>query len=174
MHLVISCSLNPKSRSRIMAKHAHGLYCKESEFLDLRDIDMPICDGDTCYDSPVVAKLKETIEAAGSIIIAGPIYNYDLNAAAKNLLELTGSSWNNKLVGFICAAGGSGSYMSPTSFMNSLMLDFRCIIIPRFVYAEGSSFDASGAIDSSTKDRLEELVDTSIFMSRALEKHCKT
>ena len=66
---------------------------------------------------------------------------YDLNAAAKNFIELTGRAWTNKVVGFICAAGGKGSYMSVTSFMNSLMLDFRCIIIPRFVYTDASGFD---------------------------------
>ncbi|MDP6500219.1 MAG: hypothetical protein QF847_03295 [Candidatus Marinimicrobia bacterium] len=61
------------------------------------------------------------------------MYNYDVNAAAKNLLELTGSGWNEKTVGFICNAGGDKSYMSVMSFANSLMLDHRCKIIPCFV-----------------------------------------
>ena len=87
MHLVISCSLNPKSRSRLMAKHAHGLYCKESEFLDLRDIEMPICDGDTCYDSPVVAKLKETIEAIVDELKAKNLLNDDINVFLKGICD---------------------------------------------------------------------------------------
>ena len=32
------------------------------------------------------------------------------------------------------------SYMSVMAYANSLMLDFRCVIIPRFVYATGSAF----------------------------------
>ena len=45
-------------------------------------------------------------------ILALPIYNYDGNAAAKNLIELTGKGvWLNKTVGFLCSAGGS-SFMS--------------------------------------------------------------
>lgn len=43
--------------------------------------------------------------------------------------------FQDKTVGFICAAGGSASYMSVMSLATSLMLDFRCWIVPRFVYA---------------------------------------
>jgi FMN reductase len=38
----------------------------------------------------------------------------------------------NKVVGFLCAAGGKSSYMSVMRLANSLMLDFRCLIIPHF------------------------------------------
>ena len=168
MHLIISCSLSKNSKSRLMAKYACNLYCKDSNFIDLAEIKMPFCDGDTCYNDPIVDKLKESISNAKSIIIASPVYNYDLNAAAKNLMELTGKSWTNKIVGFILAAGGKGSYMSALPFMNSLMLDFRCLIIPRFVYAEGSLFDGT-EMKNELKERLEELVDTSISLSQSIE-----
>ena len=166
MHLVISCSLNKESKSRIMAKYAEGLYCKNSNFIDLREMEIPFCDGNECYDEPIVDDLKKLISKAKSIIIAGPVYNYDLNAAAKNLMELTGKAWSDKIVGFILAAGGKGSYMSPMSFMNSLMLDFRCIIIPRFIYATRDSFDKNNNIDDELKDRIEQLIDMSIKLSK--------
>ena len=169
MHLVISCSLNKNSKSRIMAKHAYDLYCKDSKFLDLQNMNIPFCDGNDCYDNPVVKELNQIIKDAKSIIIASPIYNYDLNAVAKNLMELTGSSWTNKIVGFICAAGGEGSYMSVTSYMNSLMLDFRCIIIPRFVYTDGSGFDKNYNIQAPIKERIGELVDLSISLSHNIK-----
>ena len=168
MHLIISCSLNKKSRSRIMAQHAHDLYCKDAKIIDLQDMKIPFCDGNECYNEPIVKELKDIISSAKSIIIAGPVYNYDLNSATKNLLELTGKAWSDKLVGFICAAGGKGSYMSPMSFMNSLMLDFRCIIIPRFVYADGDSFDENNNPGSQLKERIEELVDVSISLSKKI------
>ena len=168
MHLIISCSLNKNSKSRLMAKYAYDLYCKDSNFIDLAELEIPFCDGDTCYNEPIVDKLKESISNAKSIIIASPVYNYDLNAAAKNLMELTGRAWTNKIVGFILAAGGKGSYMSALPFMNSLMLDFRCLIIPRFVYAEGSLFDEM-EMKNELKERLEELVDTSISLAQSIE-----
>ena len=103
MHLIISCSLNKKSKSRIMAKHACELYRSDAKIIDLSLLDLPFCDGNECYNHSVVKELKEQIFSAKSIIIASPVYNYDLNAAAKNLMELTGKAWTDKLVGFICA-----------------------------------------------------------------------
>jgi FMN reductase len=79
-------------------------------------------------------------------------------AAAKNMVELTGSAWEDKVVGFLCAAGGMGSYMSVMSFANSLMLDFRCLIIPRFVYATGDSFDGDKLTDTKVVKRIEQVV----------------
>ena len=167
MHLVISCSLNESSKSRMMAEYAYNLYCKDAKIIDLQKIAFPICDGNTCYEDPIVDELKNEIKNSSSILIASPIYNYDLNAVAKNLIELTGQAWKDKLVGFISSAGGKGSYMSPMSYANSLMLDFRCIIIPRFVYADETCFN-NGDINDVIKDRIEELVDVSILLSKAL------
>ena len=152
----------------MMAEYAYNLYGKDAKFLDLQKIELPICDGDKCYEKPIVEELKGYIENSCSILIASPIYNYDLNAVAKNLIELTGKSWIDRLVGFISAAGGKGSYMSPMSFVNSLMLDFRCLIIPRFVFADKTCFNDDGDINEIIKGRIEELVDSSILLSRGL------
>jgi len=51
-----------------------------------------------------------------------------------------------------------GSYMSVMSFANSLMLDFRCLIIPRFVYATGNSFDGDKLSDSKVAKRIEQVI----------------
>ena len=150
-----------------MAEYAYNLYCKDAKIIDFQKFSFPICDGDICYEDPIVDELKSEIKNSSSILIASPIYNYDLNSVAKNLIELTGKAWIEKLVGFISAAGGQGSYMSPMSFANSLMLDFRCIIIPRFVYADKTYFNSS-KINDANKDRIEELVDASILLSKAI------
>ena len=91
MHLIISCSLNKNSKSKIMAKYARDLYEGKVKFIDLQDYDLPFCDGNSCYDNESVKELREIVEQAQSAIIASPIYMYDLNAAAKNFIELTGS-----------------------------------------------------------------------------------
>ena len=153
-----------------MADYAYRLYCKDAKLINLQELNIPFCDGNKCYDDPIVAELKNDIKNSSSIIIASPIYNYDLNAVAKNLIELTGQAWLGKLVGFISAAGGKGSYMSPMSFANSLMLDFRCIIIPRFVYADKTCFN-NGKINDAIKERIKELVDASILLTKALKNN---
>jgi len=169
MHLIVSCSLNKNSKSKILANYASTLYNQEVKFLDLQTMELPFCDGDSCYDNPKVKELSNLVKESKSIIIASPIYMYDLNAAAKNFMELTGRAWTKKIVGFICAAGGKGSYMSVTSYMNSLMLDFRCIVVPRFVYTDGSGFDEDYNIKSNIKERIEELVSQITLLSSKIE-----
>ena len=53
---------------------------------------------------PVGGRADRARRAADAILLAVPIYNYDVNAAAKNLVEHTGSAWENKIVGFLAAA----------------------------------------------------------------------
>src|SRR4051812_30939474 len=95
----------------------------DAEHIDLRQFPLPLCDGDAAYSDPNVNILGAKITAARVILVSVPIYNYDANAAVKNLVELTGSAWEEKIVGFACAAGGQSSYMSIMALANSLMLD---------------------------------------------------
>jgi len=159
-YLVISTSGNPESNSRRMARIAFqalekvGVKC---EWLDLRELDLPLCDADACYAAPGARKLSSAIKRADGILVATPVYNYDVSATAKNMVELSGSAWEDKIVGFLCAAGGMSSYMSVMAFANSLMLDFRCVIIPRFVYSTGSAFDGDAPKDVKIVARIEQV-----------------
>ena len=94
-----------------------------------------ICDATKCYEDPQVRELGIRISKSAGIILALPIYNYSVGASAKNLIELTGAAWARKPVSFLCSAGGQSSYMAVMGLANSLMLDFRSYILPRFVYA---------------------------------------
>lgn len=169
--LVISCSLNPTSRSAQLALHAYdtlrGL-AGPAELVDLRQTALPMCDGGKAYQHENVGPLATKISSAGPILLAVPVYNYDANAAAKNLIELTGRAWTGKVVGFICAAGGQGSYMSIMSLANSLMLDYRCLIVPRFVYATGDHFEEGGAPGEAIIRRTDELCQAAVGLNNAL------
>ena len=140
----------------------------EREFIDLRDYDLPMCDGGACYGDAMVIKLQKIIKEADCVLVGIPVYNYACSASFKNLIELTGRAWEEKIVGFVCAAGGHSSYMSVMSVANSLMLDFRCVVIPRFVYTEGSSFAEGKLTDTKIKERLSELSLTAVRMTAAL------
>ena len=171
MYLVLSTSLNPNSRSRILARAATSLLqdqAEECQFIDLAETTLPPCDGDQCYSDPNAVKVREAVEAATGILIAGPVYNYDFGAAAKNMIELTGKAWTNKVVGFMCAAGGQGSFMAPMGLAGSLMLDFRSFIIPRFVYVTGEAFSGDEIADEECDRRVRELVVELIRVSTAL------
>lgn len=169
--LTIEASLNPKSRSLVLAQQFHGRLQEHkisSTFLDLRDFNLPLCDGTTdTMGHPKVEELRIEFRKATHIVLSVPIYNYYVNAAVKNMIELV-FAWGpwaggkradaeGKIVGFICSAGGKSSYMSAIGFANALMLDCRLWICPRFVYATKEDMgtpDLNERIDRLADDML--------------------
>ena len=173
---VISCSLHPQSRSHVLAQQAvtelKELGVKPPLY-DLRQHQLDMCDAVTTHKTPVAEEIIQAIRNADSVLLAMPVYNFDVNAAAKNLLEIGMRAWNHKLVGFLCAAGGQRSYMSVMPLANSLMLDFRCIIIPRFVYATGSDFGddrkpTMHIASTEIQERIKELAVNTVRLTKAL------
>jgi len=170
--VVLSSSLNPRSRSRLLARRVETSLRHqgaEPQWLDLADVSLPLCDGGASYGHPDTVKVREILEPATAVVIATPVYNYSVAASLKNLIELGGTKvWSGKVVAFVCAAGGGSSYMAPMSLANSLMLDFRTFILPRFVYATGAAFDDDGVVDPAVKDRLDQLAADLLSVARAL------
>ena len=171
MYLVISSSLHPTSRSRILARACVDQLTQlgeSSELFDLAERPLPQCDGAAAYGDSNVQALSESVERARGILIASPVYNYDVSSAAKNAVELTGRVWTGKVVSMLLAAGGQGSYMSAMGLANSLMLDFRCLIVPRFVYATGDSFEGDRLADDEIRQRVDVLVADAVRLATAL------
>ena len=166
-YLVISTSLREGSRSKIMANTLTESI-KDSELFDLQNNPLPMCDGDKCYDLPEVIKFRKKVKNAKGIIMAIPIYNFNVSSGAKNIIELGGKMLYGKVFGFICAAGGKSSYMSVMSLANSLMIDYRCFIIPKFVYALKNDFDGNNVTNPEIKDRINDLGKDLIRISEAL------
>jgi FMN reductase len=169
---VLSCSLNDDSRSARLAQAAKQALAEtgaEPELIDLRDWSLPICDGKTAYADPTVQALAGKIQASAAVLMAVPVYNFYANAAAKNCVELTGEAWQDKVVGFLCAAGGKGSYMSVMSLANSLMLDFHCLIVPRFVYATGDDFASADGLASELQNRIDNLAGYTTELAKATQ-----
>ena len=91
-YLIVSASLRSVSRSRVMANYLADCYRREAispTVLNLRDVSLPFCDGETAYGHPDVPTLAKMILAARVVIVATPVYNFDVSAALKNLIELT-------------------------------------------------------------------------------------
>tara|TARA_Y100000748_G_C15282500_1_gene405095 strand:+ start:53 stop:562 length:510 start_codon:yes stop_codon:yes gene_type:complete len=166
-YLVISTSLREGSRSKIMAK-ALSDTISDVDFFDLQTNPLPMCDGDKCYDLPEVIEFRKKVKNAKGIIMAIPIYNFNVSSGAKNIIELGGKMLYDKVFGFICAAGGKSSYMSVMSFANSLMIDYRCFIIPKFVYALKNDFDGEKIANPDIIERINELGKDLVRISEAL------
>ncbi len=169
---VVSCSLNPGSRSRALARCAHEILKSQGadvDWIDLADLPLPLCDGGACYGNDNARLVKERLRVARGVLIATPVYNYDVSSATKNLIELTGRDvWTDTVAGFLCAAGGQSSYMSIMALANSLMLDFRTVIIPRFVYATGRDFTDGRITGEEVLKRIDGLTTDLVRFTRAL------
>ena len=159
-HLIVSTSLAPDSRSRILCRElaqrltAGGAQVAE---LDLVDLAPPFCGGPGYQEHSATRLLYTAIAAADAVTLGLGIYNYTASAVAKTAVELGGKAWTGKVVSMLCAAGGQSSYMAAMSLVNALMLDFRCVLLPRFVYATGEAFADGKLVDAGVAARLAEL-----------------
>ena len=171
--LILSTSLNPDSKSLILAKKAHERLLErgvETTLLSLRDLSLPFCDGTQAIShDPNALKLREEVRKATHVLFALPIYNYGVNAAAKNVIELlfNWGSWNEdewddfvmgKTASFLCAGGSDHSRMAVLSFANSLMMECWWWIAPRYVYATGKDFENGKLKDERTLLRIDRLI----------------
>ena len=171
--LVISSSLNPESKSRILAKNAwEALEDKGHavDWIDLRDFDVPVCGSTESFGHNHVEEISARIKEADGILLAAPIYNYDVAASAKNLAELTSQSWHGKIVGLLVASGGDLSYLAPFNFMTTLMMHNRCVMIPRFVFASETQFsEESEILDPNINERIDQIAEALIDFTGGLE-----
>ncbi len=146
---IVATSLDASSKSQLLARHA-------AKVLEERGVSHTLLD---LRDTP---ELAAPLKQATHVIFAVPVYNFDVNAAAKQVIEDHGGALEGKTVGFLCQAGGQRSYMSVLGFANSLMLDFRCWIVPRFVYATSNDFEEGEQLGETIRGRITELLDTLI------------
>jgi len=172
MHIcILSSSLNSQSSSHLMAREAKTFITAlghTAETIKIKDYNLPFCDGGPAYQMPDVVKLTAQIQPADGLVLVTPIYNFNGNAAIKNVIELTGSAWTDKPVALMCSAGGERSYMALMPLANSLMLDFHCVIVPRFVYAIASDFNTkkSRIINPDIQRRIDLLIKSLIYLGR--------
>ena len=145
----------------------------EVDFLDLRDVALPLCTGEPAQseaERAAVNEARQWVTNIEAMLIASPVYNYSLSAALKNFIEWTGKAWQDKPVGFCCAAGGRSSYMAVMGLANALMLDFRCWVVPRFIYSSAEQVDPETGrlLDDQITGRIEMLCEDLIRIADAL------
>jgi len=162
---VISCSLDPASKSRGLAAASSELLRAmghESSVVDLADHGLPAFDNDRVFGSEAFAALHDIIRSADGVVLAFPVYNWAPAATVKSLIEATGATgeggrvaaWFDKVVTFVCAAGLPHSYMATAALGQSLMLDFKCVINPYTAYIAERDWEQPQELHTDRKARL--------------------
>ncbi|MAS95385.1 MAG: flavoprotein [Verrucomicrobiales bacterium] len=172
---ILNSNLAPGGKSAHLADVIAGEFQSlghETDIDHAGDLSLPACDGYLCYKDEKTINLTDRLSEADAIVLVSPVYNYDLNAAAKNLIELTGNSWKGKAIGLVCQAAGEKSYLAPLGFINSLAVDYRCLVSPRFVYVARSNFTEEGVLadDSPVRKRIHFLAQEVPVLAEAAKK----
>ncbi|MBE9077416.1 NAD(P)H-dependent oxidoreductase [Romeria aff. gracilis LEGE 07310] len=123
----------------------------EVQVLDLRQMQLPFCDGGGDYpDYPDVAVLQNTVKHADGLILATPEYHGSVSGVIKNALDLMGfDELSGKVAGGISVLGGQPN----SNALNELRLIMRWVhawVIPEQI-AIGQAWQAFNE-DGSLKD----------------------
>ncbi|NTF99077.1 NAD(P)H-dependent oxidoreductase [Agrobacterium rhizogenes] len=176
---ILSCSLDPQSRSYVLAREAERILRARGHipsFIDLRSVSLPNFDNADCYAHPTYLQMHDAIQSADGVMLSVPIYNWSIGSVAKSLIELTGATgdggrtaaWFDQVVTFVCAGGLPHSYMAYAPTAMSLMLDFKCVINPYVVYA--TTRDWSGdKLSDALATRLSRTLDVKLELASLLK-----
>jgi FMN reductase len=99
----------------------------EVEILDLRQMNLPFCNGEDNYpDYPDVEKLRNAVKEADGLILVTPEYHGSVSGVLKNALDLMSfEHLSGKVAGGISILGGQSN--------NNALNDLRTIL--RWVHA---------------------------------------
>jgi FMN reductase len=135
----------------------------ETEIIQLRDMNLPFCDGGSSYNNyPDVERFRQKVKQSNAILLVAPEYHGSVSGALKNALDLLEIEHvKGKVVGLIAICGG----VSNTGALNTLRIICRWLhafVIPeQIVIAEAdTAFDIEGKLrDGQLDAKLKEMID---------------
>jgi len=141
------------------------------EILDLREMNLPFCDGGSEYpDFPDVTKLRDKVKAADGLILVTPEYHGSLSGVLKNALDLMSfEHLSGKITGLISVLGGQ----SNSNALNDLRIIVRWVhgwVIPEQI-AIGQAwqaFSSSGIKDEKLAERFDKFAQSLVTNSQLL------
>ena len=145
-----------------------------TEILDLREMNLPFCNGGSEYpEYPDVEVLRDKVKAADGLILATPEYHGSVSGVLKNALDLMSfEHLSGKVTGLISVLGGQ----SNSNALNDLRIIVRWVhgwVIPEQV-AIGQAwqaFDESGKLkDEKLAERFDKLARSLVANSELLSK----
>lgn len=158
----IAGSLRPDSYSQLALQQAAQRVAAlgaEIEVFDLRQLNLPFCDGGDDYSAyPDVIRLQSAVRAADGLILVTPEYHGSVSGVLKNALDLMGfEEFSGKVAGLISILGGQ----SNSNALNDLRVIMRWVhawVIPEQV-AIGQAWQAFGEGGKLTDEKLSKRLD---------------
>lgn len=186
--LFLAGSARKDSLNKKLAKYACDLAAKhddiEAEFIDLKDYEMPLYDGDLedAKGLPEATKrLKEKFIACDGFFIANPEYNSSITPLLKNTVDWMTrphmedeprlAAFAGKTCALAAASPGGLGGMRVLPIVRSLFSNIDVLVIPQQM-SLGNGFDAfdeNGAlIKDADQKRLKGVIESFVRVSKAL------
>jgi FMN reductase len=124
----IAGSLRPDSYSQValqIAAQKVAALGATIEILDLRQMQLPFCDGGDDYPNyPDVKRLQDSVAIADGLILVSPEYHGSISGVLKNTLDLMSfDQLSGKVAGFMSILGGQ----SNSNALNDLRVILRWV-----------------------------------------------
>lgn len=131
----------------------------EVQVLDLKDMNLPFCDGGSDYpDHPDVDVMRKAVTAADGLIIATPEYHGSVSGVIKNALDLMSFEHiDGKVTGVISVLGGQPN----SNALNDMRVIMRWVhawVIPEQI-AIGQAWNAFDKEGKLKDEKLSERFD---------------
>ena len=170
--VIISGSPRKNNNTQIMMKYVYE-YTKSKndqvEFINIADGNIE------CYKGHEERYNESTMKAAVDImdadvwIIGTPIYNSFFSSSIKNLFEYVNyKETAGKTAGIAILAAGQIGFIDVQTVLTQLMSYFRVITNPKAVYMTTDMIKNEKIDDDAAKERLKELVDSTLSLATKL------
>ena len=154
-------SLRERSYTRLATRRV--LAAAESrgattDLIDLRDLDLPVYDGDA-DEAGNAEELTRRVREADAVLLSTPVYHGSYSAPLKNALDYCGfDEFEHATVGLLAVAGGS----FPTSALEHLRSVSRALnawVLPHQAALPrvSSKFEEGELVDATMAERVDTL-----------------
>jgi FMN reductase len=171
----IGGSLRPNSYTQLalqVAMERVETLGAEIEIIDLRQLQLPFCNGAKEYlEYPDVKRLQHTVSNADGLILATPEYHGGVSGVLKNALDLMSfEQLSDKVTGLISVLGGQ----SNSNALNDLRLIVRWVhgwVIPEQIaigQAWGAFSPEGKLLDEKLSQRFDQFAQSLVDNTRKL------
>jgi len=145
--------------------------------VDLRELDLPIYDGDIEAKGfpKSVLKIKAAVKAAEALLIASPEYNHSISGALKNAIDWLSrgdNSLNGKVAAVFGASAGGFGTVRAQPHLRQILEALNVLILPQpqlFIKTAHEAFNSDSSLkDKKTEERLKKLVHQTLVVARKL------
>ena len=152
------------------------------EYTKTKNVDVKfinLSDGQIeCYRGPEEEYNDATKNAANDLmdadvwLIGSPIYNSFFSSSLKNLFEYVNyKKTEGKVAGITIVAAGNIGFIDVQTLITQLLSYFRIITNPKAVFITTDSISDNGISDENTKERLREMVDSTLELATKLHQN---